>query len=577
MLGLKVSGLTLVAWSLLATLAHVYSADIENCPSSCSCFIKVSTKGILVNCTSRDLHSVPGLFPINAEELILSENDFKTIDTSSFPILPKLQRLVINHTPLINLVAEDSDVKFPHLEVLDLSHNDLALVPLNLPRSLRVIHLSYNRIFELKGSTFSHLKKLKELYLDHNQLRKITEESFHGLTKDEVTLANLDKLSLKKNRIQSISPKAFENLISLSALNLARNKLSVLKMDTFHRLLDLEHLDLHGNRLSEIEDETFYMLKGLRFLSLKNNLLPSVPHGIPMLEWLDLSHNKIRNISSTQRTDIYPSELFILSHNPLHCDCNLLWLKEIFDRREYLHKHTDLKVADFYPSCASPSRVAGESWEHLGDETFVCLPEDALEVYEESDVPVELTLRHGRITDHSMEIQWSIKGRPKYESVFLQYYVFGKRSSGMKYIEINLNQREYTLKALQSDSNYIVCIIPKLDDSEEYSIEKMRPLSYDHCLELSTLPSNVLLENVSYLAVAGYYVLGMMGTIIALFSCIGGLALIYGVWTAKCSDWSAKYAIDAPMPDLDLHNKLSKEENEGAEPETKSDEDKKNL
>ncbi|ELU15044.1 hypothetical protein CAPTEDRAFT_221023 [Capitella teleta] len=549
---------TIILW-VLSSLCDAESteASLANCPSACSCSVKVSTKGIRVNCTARALAAVPGVYPTETEDLYLDSNDFKSFDSSSFPILPKLTRLVITNTPLSNMVAEDSDVKFPRLEFLDLSHNELTVVPLNLPRSLRVLHLSYNRIYELRGSAFSPLKRLKELYLDHNQIRKITEHSFHGENKDEVTLANLDKLSLKKNRIQTLAPKAFENLISLTALNLARNKLNTIQYKVFHRLMDLEHLDLHGNRLSSIEDETLYMLKSLRFLSLKNNQLTNLPRGIPMLEWLDLSYNKIRNISSDQRTDIYPAELFILAHNPLHCDCNLLWLKEMFDRREYLLKHTDLRPADFIPTCTSPSRVAGQSWASLGDESFLCLPEDTLEVYDDNSGFVELSLTHDKISDRSIEIQWSIKGRPNYESVFLQYYIFGKRSSGVKHIEINLNQREYTIKPLQSDTNYIVCIIPKLDDSEEYSVEKMKPLSYDHCLEVSTTATNVLLDNVSFIAVAGYYMLGMMGTIIAIFSCIGGLALVYGLWNAKCSDWSAKYAVEAPMPDLDLHQKIS--------------------
>lgn len=536
------------------------NSDIDNCPLACMCSIKLSTKGVLVNCTAQNLSNVPGIFPTNTEELYLDHNDIKNFDSDSLPILPKLQRLIISHNPLTT-VFMDAEVngRMPKVETLDLTHNELPQVPLNLPKSLRVLHLSYNRIQDIRGSSFSTLRKLRELYLDHNHIRKITERTFHGDSEDDITLPNLDKLSLKKNRIQFIAPKAFENLISLTALNLARNKLSSLEVKAFYRLLDLEHLDLHGNRIETIEDETFYMLKGLRFLSLKSNSLTSVPRGLPMLEWLDLSHNLIRNITSDQKTDIYPAELFILAHNPLHCDCHLLWLKEIFDRREYLLKHIDLAPSDFIPTCASPSRVKGESWDNLGDDMFVCNPGDDQEIYDDPRGRVDLTINYGKITDKSVEISWSIKGKPGYESVFLQYYIFGMRSSSIKHIEISAAQREYTLRHLQSDSNYIICIIPKLSDSTEYTVEKMKPLSYDHCIEVTTT-AVTLLDNVSFIAVASYYMLGMMGTIIAIFSCIGGLALIYGLWNAKCSDWSAKYAVEAPMPDLDLHNKLSEEE-----------------
>ena len=339
-----------------------------------------------------------------------------------------------------------------------------------------------------------------------------------------------------------------------------------LEAKIFYRLLDLEHLDLHSNKIQNIEDETLYMLKSLKFLSLKSNQLTNVPRGLPMLEWLDLSHNKIRNISSDHRTDIYPAELFILAHNPLHCDCHMLWLKEIFDRREYMLKHIDLKPAEFIPTCATPKRVAGESWEHLGDEMFTCNPEDDDEVFEDRTGPEELQVKHGLISDKSVQVIWSHKGRPTYESVFIHYYIFGQRASTSKHIEVSAAQREYSIRHLRPESNYIICVIPKLGLSEDDVEDTLKPLSMDHCLEVATTSTNML-ENVSFIAVAGYYMLGMMGTIIAVFSCIGGLALVYGLWNAKCSDWSAKYAAEAAMPDLDIHTLLS----QSAEAEKDSD------
>ena len=193
---------------------------IEDCPTFCACSIKASTRGTLVNCTARNLSNIPGLFPASTEDLYLDHNHITNVDLSHLQVLPKLVKLVITHCKLSSLfMPEDADYKLPKLEVLDLTHNELIQIPRHLPKSLRFLHLGYNKLQDIQGNSFSTLKKLKELYLDHNQIRRITPQSFHGDSEEEVTLANLDKLSLKKNRIQSVAPKAFENLISLTALN----------------------------------------------------------------------------------------------------------------------------------------------------------------------------------------------------------------------------------------------------------------------------------------------------------------------------------------------------------------------
>ena len=46
--------------------------------------------------------------------------------------------------------------------------------------------------------------------------------------------------------------------------------------------------------------------------------------------------------------------------------------QELYDRREYVLKYIKIPHEDFVPTCASPSTLAGDSWNLLGDDVFRC-------------------------------------------------------------------------------------------------------------------------------------------------------------------------------------------------------------
>ena len=93
----------------------------------------------------------------------------------------------------------------------ELKSNEIDVVP-NLKgcNNLRVIDLSWNKItsFGLNSSPFEDLAMLHDLLLSHNNLTKIDEKVFKGLS-------NLQNLDLSNNEIEDIHGDAFTDCTSM--------------------------------------------------------------------------------------------------------------------------------------------------------------------------------------------------------------------------------------------------------------------------------------------------------------------------------------------------------------------------
>ncbi|KAI8430938.1 hypothetical protein MSG28_001054 [Choristoneura fumiferana] len=69
----------------------------------------------------------------------------------------------------------------------------------------------FNKIYDIAGGTFGHLRRLRSLLLNDNALRELREGTFHGLR-------HLKYLYLYRNRIQTIHPDVFQGLPHLEQL-----------------------------------------------------------------------------------------------------------------------------------------------------------------------------------------------------------------------------------------------------------------------------------------------------------------------------------------------------------------------
>lgn len=148
---------------------------------------------------------------------------------------------------------------------------------------LEVIDMSNNKIQEINGKTFHHVKSVKTLILNHNQIDISGEKSHPRLFSN---FLNLESLHLTNAFSESIDSQkslvALEqifigsNLTKLAKLHLEQNEIwSIKNPDIFCSLPSLMDLQLGDNNISEI-NINFDCIEKLRFIDLRNNKI----HGI---------------------------------------------------------------------------------------------------------------------------------------------------------------------------------------------------------------------------------------------------------------------------------------------------------
>ena len=535
------------------------STNSDGCPEACVCSPSKKLGGVSVQCSRQSLDIIPTEYPVETSEIILHGNNINLApsDETVFSSLHNLRRLDLS----FNKINYIPFACFPdHLKHLNLSHNSLKTVDFQPPKLLRILDLSHNRFSEIRNAVFSTFPVLNTLLLNVNLLTFLSKEMF-GDNEYEM----LEKLSIAGNKIKTIEDGAFNSLKKLQALNLASNMISSLSNSTFIGLDSLEFLDASNNKISHVESGTFKHLQSIKYLYLKSNRLKNVPHGVPMAEWLDISDNLISQINETEKESLYTSEFFNLANNPLHCDCKLLWLKELWDRREHKVKHFD-QPANFIPKCETPEILNGEPWDQIGDSMFSCENDTESTVSQVEDLNLDdfknevdrmldkqgtLDIRPVliNVTTDIINISWELLEGFIFESGSLEvyYHKFGDLNN-LRYIILTMESDYVTIKDLIADTPYVICI-----DLVHKSKDLSTPLS--QCIEVTTSPlPYVFTINISMIVSVNALILKILGSIIFAVSFVGFVAVILGAVTAQTKSWSSD------LSEHDLTKLVSKQE-----------------
>ena len=320
--------------------------------------------------------------------LLLNNNVIRAIEAEAFVGLRKLLLLDLSDNPTLKVLSDNTFRALHSLRTLMLnsvsvgcdSFNPKAFVNLtyltnlsfNLNRqftfprfefnhssimsSLDILNLSKNNIKELVKANFNHLKSIRVLLLNSNDIRSIGAKCF-------IALERLEILNLEHNLIFKLKETSFWSK-SLQILHLADTSIKFDQKDTFKYLPNLKHLILKKCKfLPKLKLESLLRnLANLTRLNLQHchlraiqikRLLKPLKH----LEGLWLSGNNIINLDrtifepfseslkvlqlndnklSTINITSLPTKLWTslhrmnLARNPWNCDCGLIWFRHWF-------------------------------------------------------------------------------------------------------------------------------------------------------------------------------------------------------------------------------------------------------
>ncbi|XP_019951114.2 leucine-rich repeat and fibronectin type-III domain-containing protein 4-like [Paralichthys olivaceus] len=246
----------------------------------------------------------------------------------------------------------------------------LLFVPPHVDRRTVELRLADNFITEVGGNDFVNMSGLVDLTLSRNTIHLIRPMAF-------ADLESLRSLHLDGNRLTILGPRDLSGLGNLQHLIINNNqliKVSVQAFDDF--LLTLEDLDMSYNNLRRVPWESIQNMASLHTLNLDHNLIDHIAEGVfgelYKLARLDMTSNRLRTLppdpffarSQTGAISPTPYNAVIslnFGGNPLHCNCELLWLRRLIR-------------GDDMETCATPPHLAGRYFWSIPEEEFTCEP-----------------------------------------------------------------------------------------------------------------------------------------------------------------------------------------------------------
>ena len=220
----------------------------------------------IASAVGRDCAEVSEFDLLEVTKLDLAQQKINALDDGDFTGLVKLNELILSRNPSIGSIPARTFRDLRVLRTLNLTYTGLTTVPDAIAglSSLRLLYLSHNQIESLRNDSFSGLSELDELWLHGNHITALPD----GFLGD---LRDLRSLYLSHNRIVDVRKEAWEGPLDLRGLYLGENPIQSLRPDAFASVPTLTTLDLRATQLDALSPQTFAGLNVLNWLLLSDN------------------------------------------------------------------------------------------------------------------------------------------------------------------------------------------------------------------------------------------------------------------------------------------------------------------
>uniref|UniRef100_T1IHT5 TIR domain-containing protein n=1 Tax=Strigamia maritima TaxID=126957 RepID=T1IHT5_STRMM len=365
---------------------------------------------------------------IKLQKLDISRNIIRKITRNNFQYLTTLTALQL-FSNCIETLPIDVLYDLTNLESFGLPNNQISELPLTFlayNKLLTEFDVSNNRLTGLPDDLFRNNQRLKSIALNNNQLEFLPETLLDGLTQ-------LENLDLFDNNLVDLPPKLFYSSYNVKIVNLYRNKFTEIPLmrQSFFAVGGPFSIDLSSNNISVLHVPITKRIPKALMLTLSNNCVQYIdyddqwksasddlikvfncqrcclkdirPHMFDgFRDILDVSSNEIRNITaqtleavkrfenvdfgyneitSVNMSDfhsVFPFEQdgygrkFILTGNPIICDCNAVGLVKFIkynNNREKFQFVFEIGTT----KCSAPSTMKNQLVNQLAEENLLCV------------------------------------------------------------------------------------------------------------------------------------------------------------------------------------------------------------
>ncbi|KOX78634.1 Leucine-rich repeat-containing protein 40 [Melipona quadrifasciata] len=257
--------------------------------------------------------------------LHLADNNITEIDMSCLEGVGQLKTLTLGNNQ-IEIIPEEI-IKLVYLEIFDLSHNKLTLIPkyIGLMPNLKQFVIDGNDIKNVRTDiircgTARILKHIRQGIKSTNTDVKeyVVSDASTNIYPDRYTMQSTKLLSLAGQNLTELPQEVLKNACKadVGTVDLSRNKLSALpdELSIIERIADLK---LISNQLTHIPEWIGEKYKYLQILDLSKNLLQSLPSNLGLLKYLqelNISFNRFKEIPESVY-DINSLEILIANDN----------------------------------------------------------------------------------------------------------------------------------------------------------------------------------------------------------------------------------------------------------------------